>query len=205
MKKQIALNSFVMRQVSVDNNSAFGGWTSSPEALLSWIETHVPEKSLQGDIAVIRVKPTGVFFKGTFAIVTAEDKIETKWEARREGEMPVQVRYVKRPWRETPRWVDLVFYSHSRLEAEGEQTELGSDYELVSINCITKDIEGPEPQTPDTLRRNYLAKWADNPYGKGGSYRTKWDDPSVFQKELEEATAYWADLGRVIVDEESTK
>lgn len=201
------INAFVERQINVNDQSPLGGWTGTKETLQAWIDRHVPETvssrslDLSKDFEVIRIYEPLYGFVGTHGILVKGEQPEIKFEARRDGEMPVPVRYVRRTERPRPAAVDLVFYSKRSLTQQGESIS-GSDYDLVSINCLTAwlPLGKDEPMTPETLWRNYLSKWQDNPYGRGGTYREKWDDPAVFQREFGESMAYWANLARVIVD-----
>lgn len=200
--KKTTINPFCLRQVEVNNNSVFGGFTGTAEELQSILD-RMPFSLTEG-VEIIRIyaddpvldKTKGQFIC-TFGVVEDGEEVATAYEARRPGEQPVTVKTVTRTARPTATTIDLVFYSHQALEADASSD---AEYELVSINTMpTKLAQGEEePMTPETLWRNYLAKIPGCPAGIGGTYRPEWDDEEVFRKELSLAETYWADKARIV-------
>lgn len=198
----ITINPFCLRQVEVNNTSAFGGFTGTAEELQGILEL-LPVSLTEG-IEIIRIyaddpilKNTEGRFICTFGVVADGEEVATSYEARRPGEQPVIVKTVTRASRPDAATIDLVFYSHQALEADASSN---AEYELVSINTMpTKLAQGEEePMTPETLWRNYLSKIPGCPAGIGGTYRPEWDDEEVFRKELASSEAYWADKARIV-------
>lgn len=197
-----AINPFCLRQVEVNNNNNFGGFTGTAEELQAILD-RLPV-TLHKDVEVVRIyaddpvlNNTKGQFICTFGIVEDGEDVAVLYEARRPGEQPVTVKTVTRASRPDARTIDLVFYSHKALEADASSE---ASYELVSINTMpTKLAQGEEePMTPETLWRNYLAKIPGCPAGIGGTYRPEWDDEEVFRKELSLAETYWADKARIV-------
>ena len=200
--KKTTINPFCLRQVEVNNNSVFGGFTGTAEELQGILEL-LPVSLTEG-IEIIRIyaddpvlNNTKGQFICTFGVVENGEEVATAYEARRPGEQPVTVKTVTRASRPTASTIDLVLYSHKALEADASSD---ADYELVSINTMpTKLKQGEEePMTPETLWRNYLSKIPCCPAGIGGTYRPEWDDEEVFRKELSLAETYWADKARIV-------
>ena len=204
MNKSVAINPFVRRQIQVTDNSAFGGFTGTEQVLLATLLDICGPKTLEKEIEVIRFYTDDPGFQkidGRFICthgVIDNEATGFVFVARRENEQPVRVRVVKRDHRPEAQTIDFVLYSHKALEGD---TSSDADYELVSINCMpTKLAAGvEEPMTPETLWRNYLAKIPGCPAGVGGTYRSKWDDESVFRKELAESEDYWKDKARIVI------
>lgn len=201
---RIVINPFCLRQVEVNNTSAFGGFTGTAEELQGILE--LLPNSLTKGVEIIRVYAddpilTNTNTKGqficTFGVIKEGEEVATSYESRRPGEQPVTVKTVTRASRPAALTIDLVFYSHQALEADASSD---ADYELVSINTMpTKLKQGEEePMTPETLWRNYLAKIPGCPAGVGGTYRPEWDDEEVFRKELASSETYWADKARIV-------
>ena len=198
----ISINPFCLRQVEVNNSSAFGGFTGTAEELQGILNC-LPVFLSKG-VEIIRIyadDPILANTKGqficTFGVVLPDEEVSTSYEARRPGEQPVAVKTITRAARPGATTIDLVFYSHQALEADASSD---ADYELVSINTMpTMLAQGEkEPMTPETLWRNYLAKIPGCPAGVGGTYRPEWDDEEVFRKELSLAETYWADKARIV-------
>ena len=199
---RIAINNFCLRQVEVNNNSVFGGFTGTAEELQGILDKL--NVSLTKGVEVIRINAddpvlnnTKGQFICTFGVVRPDEEVATSYEARRPGEQPVAIKTVTRAARPGATTIDLVFYSHQALEADASSN---ANYELVSINTMpTKLAQGEEePMTPETLWRNYLSKIPGCPAGVGGTYRPEWDDEEVFRKELASSEAYWADKARIV-------
>lgn len=199
---KIQINNFCLRQVEVNNNSAFGGFSGSAEELQAILD-RLPV-TLVKDVEVVRIyaddpilKNTKGQFICTFGIVEDGEEVATSYEARRPGEQPVTVKTVTRASRPTAKTIDLVLYSHKALEADASSS---AAYELVSINTMPTKLEQgeEEPMTPETLWRNYLSNIPGCPAGIGGTYRPEWDDEEVFRKELSLSETYWADKARIV-------
>lgn len=79
--------------------------------------------------------------------------IETGYEARRESELPVLVRFL--PGRYSPlpaRYLCLVLYDRAQMALEGEAIE--ADFAIVGVLCLLEPVEPPIP--PATQMRNAL-------------------------------------------------
>lgn len=102
--------------------------------------------------------------KAGLARITIENEylLRTGYEARRDGELPVLVRWFE--GLEAPRaeWLDFILYSREQLEEEdkdkpvAERDVPAADWGIVSINAELEATESPMP--PITMMRNALGK-----------------------------------------------
>jgi len=134
------------------------------------------------------------------------DELRGRYEARRKGEEPRKTQRVHRTarlypgpgaiergedpnnWRPNPDAgkqqcvaVDIVLYSRSVLEGEGEETT-GADYDIVAVNGRITEAE--QPIHPDTLIANH--------FGLDGGTPTNMT-PEQFEAALRESILYWKD------------
>ena len=203
MQSKLAINPFSFRQFNIDDNSDFGGFTGTPEELLKILmEQYREEDFKQGFAPFVRtldIYPGHLhLFLGTFRCVLEGENMISRCESRRTGELPVLTNYLVgtglfgKPHASEGR---LIFYSHEQLEKEGEETTLGSEWELISINI------GPaeEPMLPATLWRNYwYSRDPKDPRGKGGSPHFEGKSDAEFLAMLWESEQYWSIRGKVV-------
>lgn len=82
-----------------------------------------------------------------------ESLIKTAYEARRETELPVMVRYL--PGSDYDKWAKylaVIVYDREQMLKEG--TEIDGDYAVVNILRLAEEVEPPIP--PITMMRNAL-------------------------------------------------
>ena len=198
--KNLGITAFARRQMGVSNNSSIGGFTGHPGTFLDILGSYPEEELQQGGADFVRTveihKDDLHFFLGTFREARPGEVLTVRLEARRDGEDPVPVKYLIGE-KESPTSARAIFYTRQQLDAEkaSDGLDYWVEYGLVSINMGPKD----EPMTPETLWRNYWAsRVPDDPRAKGGSPHWKDRSDNEFIEELDRATRYWANRGRVV-------
>lgn len=159
----VGINEFVLRQTSPD----FRG-------------TRIPQEAMEGLRAMVEVMMNDGAYRDGYAPfckiirlmvpeilcpiarVTGENAhlLRTKYEARREGELPILVRYfdgendlVKRT---VSACIDVIVYSKNQLESEKDGNPSGADWDIICINA--EPSEEGTPMTPETITRNALGE-----------------------------------------------
>ena len=168
----IGVNDFVRRQTADSKYSHFAG---SFEDLAKLTEQHFAEANPGYRDGVILVPvPTDGFFSGVVE-VTPETPLRATFTARRKGEDPYLMVEAIGGDKLPAQVVEVVLYRHDVLMAEGNaSTE--AEWEIVSLNA--RPTEGPEPQTPMAMARNFLGL----PGGTKADYTAQ---------DFAEAIVYW--------------
>lgn len=195
----IAINTFIERQLNTTQDSKLGGFTGNADEFIKLLSKYDFDKEAQDGFAPfvklleVHAEDLGLFL-GTFREAKDGEGIVTRMEARRDGENPVPVKYILGD-KEPPEAARIVFYSHAQLEADKEKVTEGSDWEAVSINMGPAD----EPIQPVTMLRNWAATWyPESPDARGGSPHYKKTSHEEFIKLLANSMLYWANRGRVV-------
>lgn len=163
----VGINKFVLRQTSPD----FRG-------------TRIPQEAMEGMRAMVEVMMNNGAYRDGYAPfckivrlmmpeilcpiarVTGENAhlLRTKYEARREGELPILVRYfdgendlVKRTMSAC---VDVIVYSKEQLASEEDGNPTGADWDIICVNA--EPSEEGTPMTPETITRNALGEPVDD-------------------------------------------
>ena len=95
--------------------------------------------------------------KASVAMVTQENwhLLRSGYEARRESELPVLMRWFEGLDAPRAKFLDVILYSRAQLELEGEDVP-DADWGIVSINAEMEPSESPIP--PITMMRNALGR-----------------------------------------------
>ena len=200
--EKVAVAAFGRRQFDVTDDSAHGGCILSPEAFIAGLHQWTNQQGLlelrKGFSPICRelVIPEHQLenFRATFVKAGKKDILLTRFVQRRKDEAFYAETCIEgiRPVASEGR---LILYSHDALEADGEPTTPGSEWEVVSVNI------GPanEPMTPATLFRNYFySRNHYDPRGKGGSDHFVGIPDSVAMQMAFESINYWSEMGLVI-------
>ena len=175
--QKIIINDFCRRQTVESQFSHFGG---SDLQLIGLIADLLPDTKGDDGVFLVEVPEDYLsgegnpkFFSGVVEL-GRDSIISAAFQARRDGEKPF-VQLTANGEKLPAKAVTLVVYANEKLGDDA--TESDSDFELVSINA--RATEGPEPQHPVSMARNFLGL-------EGGTKR------AYSAEEFAEAITYWS-------------
>lgn len=187
----IGVTKFAERQLASD----FGGTRLAQEDMarcqrVAEVAFHTGETK-EGYAPFCRLVKSGLVYGVLSPIVeiTPENEhlLRSKYQARREGELPVLVRYFTGLTRGPAHHLNIILYSREQLLAEdkatGQDDTPDADWSIVAVNAEPGEIDSPIP--PVTMMRNALGKT------EGGS-----GFPLDHSKYLE-SVAYWSKYAQV--------
>lgn len=147
----IAINDFVKRQTK---NSRFSYFDGTWDELIKLVEDNFNNK-IQGyrDGVMLIPVPSNRFYT-SMCKIDKDSILESKFEARREGEEPIKRTVVKNGKKTPANFVKIVLYRHDVL-LENNENSTDADWEIISINA---SLVENEPMHPMTMARNMLNK-----------------------------------------------
>jgi len=206
----VGITDFVRRQLNNLGNG-LSQWLGDEKVLISLIKDALGTEgclTILND-AVCKVSiPLNWNFSGKFVcghdVITDADTVEIRMERRRENELPVPVKYVKRSELPLATSVEVILYTAEALKKEGDTfSPSNADLAVASINCGHGNSPAKCPMNPYTLIRNFHSKDPSDPIGIGGSFH-RWKEMDAdsawadYCKTLEEAFVFWHDKARII-------
>lgn len=147
----IDINDFVKRQTK---NSRFSYFDGTWEELVELIKDNFNNYRQGYRDGVILISVPSKNFYTSICKIEKDSILETKFEARRDGEEPIKRTVIKNGKKTPARYVDIVLYRHDVL-LENNENSTDADWEIISINA---SIVENEPMHPMTMARNMLNK-----------------------------------------------
>jgi hypothetical protein len=149
--KTLAINDFVKRQTK---NSRFSYFDGTWDELLQLVKYNFDNQEQGYRDGVILIKVPSDRFYTSICKIDKDSILESKFEARREGEEPVKRTVIKNGTKTLAQYVKVVLYRHDVL-LENNENSTNADWEIISINA---SIVENEPMHPMTMARNMLHK-----------------------------------------------
>lgn len=147
----IAINEFVKRQTKNSRFSYFdGSWDELVEIVKKNFDGYLP--GYRDGVILVPV-PSNQFYTSVCKI-EKDSVLETRFEARREGEEPTRATVIKNGKKAPAKFVNVVLYKHDVL-SENNENSTNAEWEIISINA---SIVKNEPMHPMAMARNMLNK-----------------------------------------------